>query len=130
MSDDRLFTGPRRFVWTATLLVGVLLTGAAHAVFAQAVSIATITGRVADEQAASVAGAQIRVTGTETGAVYTATSNAEGLYTLPSVAIGAYTLEASGPWLPDIRTKRDPVARGRSRADQYRHEGRLGLRAH
>ena len=67
----------------------------APAVLAQAVSIASVNGRVADEQGASVAGAQIRMTGVETGSVSTAVNNADGVYTIPSLAIGAYTLQAT-----------------------------------
>jgi hypothetical protein len=77
-------------LWVAATLTAIVAC-------AQAVSVATVTGRVADEQGASVAGAKIRVTGTETGTVFTAVSNADGLYTLPSIPIGAYRLEATFP---------------------------------
>src|SRR4051812_21839088 len=62
---------------------------------AQAVSIASVTGRVVDDQGAVLAGARIRLAGTENGSVYTAVANGEGLYTIPNVPIGAYTLEAA-----------------------------------
>jgi hypothetical protein len=64
---------------------------------AQAVSIASVTGRVADEQGALVAGAAMKMTGVDTGAVYNAVSNADGIYTFPTLPIGAYTLEATVP---------------------------------
>ena len=40
-------------------------------------------------------GTQIRVTGTETGTVYNAVTNSDGQYSIPSLSIGAYTLEAT-----------------------------------
>src|SRR3954452_4768195 len=62
---------------------------------AQAVSSAAITGRIMDEQGAIVPSARIQLTGANTGVVYTAITNADGLYTIPNLPIGAYTLEAS-----------------------------------
>src|SRR5690348_1663168 len=70
----------------------VLLPAALHA---QAVSIASVTGRVIDEQGAVVSGAQIKMTGVDTGVVYTAVSNANGIYAFPSLPIGAYRLEST-----------------------------------
>jgi hypothetical protein len=64
---------------------------------AQAVSNATVTGRVIDEQGALLTGAQLKIIGTETGAVFTTVANADGLYTLPTLPIGAYRLEATFP---------------------------------
>ena len=68
---------------------------AAASLHGQAVSVATLTGRVVDEQNAIIAGAQIRITGVETGTVYNTLTNADGLYTVPSLPIGAYTLNAT-----------------------------------
>jgi len=82
-------------ILSGTLLLGVILLGTAAGLHAQAVSIASVTGRVADEQGALMAEAQIRMTGIETGASYTAVSNSDGMYTIPSLPIGAYTLEAT-----------------------------------
>ena len=67
------------------------------ALFAQAVSIASVTGRVTDEQNAVLAGTAIRLIGTNTGTVYNAVTNTEGIYTLPSIPIGEYRLEATSP---------------------------------
>ena len=61
----------------------------------QAVSVASVTGRVVDAQGAVLTGANIRLSGVETGSVYTAVANGEGLYTIPNVPIGTYTLEAA-----------------------------------
>ena len=78
-----------------TVLLAFVALVATPSLFAQAVSIASVTGRVTDEQGALVAGAQIRMTGVETGAVYNAVSNADGIYTFPSLPIGAYRLEST-----------------------------------
>jgi hypothetical protein len=67
------------------------------ALHAQAVSIATVTGHVTDDQGAVLAGAQIRFTGVDTGAVYNEVTNSEGIYTVPRLPIGAYTLQAKYP---------------------------------
>src|SRR5579871_4695714 len=73
-------------------LVALLLPAALHA---QAVSIASVTGRVIDEQGAVVSSAQIKMTGVDTGVVYSAISNADGIYAFPSLPIGAYRLEST-----------------------------------
>ncbi len=67
------------------------------ALHAQAVSIASVTGRVVDGQGALVTGAQLRMTGVDTGAVYNTVTNADGIYNFPSLPIGAYTLESTVP---------------------------------
>src|SRR5579884_2824292 len=64
---------------------------------AQAVSIATVTGRVTDQGGAALSGAQIKIIGVETGTSRETTTNAEGLYTVPNLPIGAYTLQVTAP---------------------------------
>src|SRR5205814_5780219 len=44
-----------------------------------------------------VAGARIQIGGVDTGTVYHALSNADGIYTIPNLPIGAYTLQAAVP---------------------------------
>jgi carboxypeptidase family protein len=80
-----------------SLLLTFVPLGDAPPLQAQAVSIATVTGRVMDEQGALVSGAQIRMTGVDTGTVYNAVTNADGIYTIPSLPIGAYTLQSIVP---------------------------------
>jgi hypothetical protein len=77
--------------------VALMALGCVTTLSAQAVSIASITGRVVDEQGAILPGTSIKLTGTETGVVYNAIANSEGIYTIPSVPIGVYQLEASAP---------------------------------
>ncbi len=92
MSETRKL---RTMISAASLLL--TLVASAPAVYAQAVSIAAVTGRVTDEQGALVAGAQIQIAGVNTGSVYHAVSNADGIYTIPNLPIGAYTLQAMVP---------------------------------
>ena len=81
----------RRFAVCSFLLA----LSAAQSLYAQAVSIATVSGRVTDEQGAILIGAQIRLTALDTGTTYNAVTNADGLYSVPSLPIGPYTLQAT-----------------------------------
>src|SRR5215831_17592027 len=81
----------------SSLLLCFLELAPVRGLNAQAVSIATLTGRVTDEQGALVPGAQIRMTAVDTGVVFNAVANTDGIYTIPSLPIGAYTLQASSP---------------------------------
>ncbi|MFN7925535.1 MAG: carboxypeptidase regulatory-like domain-containing protein [Bryobacteraceae bacterium] len=71
------------------------VSGLGSSLYAQAVSNASITGHVTDEQNAALPGAQVKLRGAENGVVHNAVSNAEGIFTIPGVAIGLYTLEAT-----------------------------------
>src|SRR6266567_847176 len=86
-----------RTVTSASVLLTFIVLGNTPAVYAQAVSIASVTGRVVDEQGAVVTGAQIRMIGVETGGVSNAVTNSDGIYTIPSLPIGAYKLESTVP---------------------------------
>ena len=79
----------------AGVLLALAVLGTAPPMHGQAVSVASVTGRVTDEQGAIVAGAQIRMNGIETGTLFRAVTNAEGLYTIPSLPIGSYSLEST-----------------------------------
>ena len=79
------------------LLFCLLVMATVRTVNAQAVSNATVTGRVVDEQGAVVIGAQIRMTAVSTGATFNVVTNTEGIYTLPNLPIGEYTLQATFP---------------------------------
>src|ERR1035438_696124 len=82
-------------VTVSSVLVTLAVLGNVPALDAQAVSNASVTGRVLDEQGALVAGAQIKMAGVDTGAVYNAVTNSDGIYNIPSLPIGAYTLEST-----------------------------------
>ena len=62
---------------------------------AQAVSIASVTGRVVDPSGAVVVGAQLKMTDVDTNEVHVTATGADGLYSFPSLAIGPYTLDVS-----------------------------------
>jgi Carboxypeptidase regulatory-like domain/TonB dependent receptor len=68
---------------------------AATVVWAQAISTSQIRGTIQDASGAAVAGAQIKLTETATGAVRTATSGTDGDYSLPDLPIGPYQLEVT-----------------------------------
>lgn len=53
---------------------------------------ASITGHITDPSGAAVVGANIEVTATTTGAVYTAGSDSAGIYQIPFVPVGNYVL--------------------------------------
>src|SRR5262249_21751464 len=87
----------RRGISAGSLLLVLVVLAGALPMFGQAVSIATVTGRVTDEQGALVTGAQIKMTGLDTGVVFSAVTNADGIYTIPNLPIGAFTLQANFP---------------------------------
>jgi hypothetical protein len=87
----------RSVIAVSSLLLTFVMLGTARALHAQAVSIATVTGRVTDQQGALLVGAEIKVTGVDTGTVHKAATNADGIYTITSLRIGAYTLQAAAP---------------------------------
>ncbi len=73
------------------VVVCLLMLFGSAAVFAQATS--QISGTVTDASGAVVAGAQITATQTSTGITRTTTSDAGGVFTLPSLPLGPYQLE-------------------------------------
>ena len=73
----------------------LVLFFAATVVWAQAISTSQIRGTIQDASGAAVAGAQIKLTQTATGAVRTATSGTDGSYSLPELPIGSYQLEVT-----------------------------------
>jgi Carboxypeptidase regulatory-like domain len=73
------------------VVLSVLFWGCCAGVFAQATS--QISGTVKDASGAVVAGAQVTVTQTDTGVTRTATSDANGVYALPSLPLGPYKME-------------------------------------
>jgi hypothetical protein len=72
----------------------LLLAAISELAFGQG-STAQITGTIRDTTGAVIAGAEIKVTQTATGAVRTALTGEDGSYTLPNLPIGPYLLEVS-----------------------------------
>jgi hypothetical protein len=60
--------------------------------FGQAASVSQIRGVIQDSTGASIPGAEVKATHTETGAIRTVTSDAAGNYVLPNLPIGSYQL--------------------------------------
>jgi Carboxypeptidase regulatory-like domain len=85
----------RKFVAISSLLLTFLVLADAPGLYGQAVSNATVTGRVTDQQGALVPGAEIKITGVDTGTTRDAVTNGEGIYTVPSLPIGAYTFQVT-----------------------------------
>lgn len=67
----------------------------ATALSAQVISTSQIRGTVQDASGAEVAGAQVKLTNTGTGAVRTATTAADGSYSLPDLTVGSYELDVT-----------------------------------
>lgn len=87
----------KRNLITFVCVVGILLASTTGRVFAQAVANSQITGTVSDSQGAMIPGANITATQVETGNSRTATSSPEGVYTLPGLPAGPYTLQVTAP---------------------------------
>lgn len=77
---------------TARLLVVVLFLGAWVAP-ARAQTQGGISGLVTDSSAAPIAGADVTVTNTATGGTRKTTTNADGLYSFPSLPPGVYIVK-------------------------------------
>ena len=87
----------RRLFRIASVLLAIFVIPTGVKIHAQAVSIASVTGRVTDPSGAVVSGAQVKITALSTNTVSTAMTGADGLYNFPSLQIGAYTLEVTAP---------------------------------
>ena len=62
---------------------------------AQTISTSRIRGTIQDPSGGAVAGAEVKLTQSATGAVRTATSGADGDYTLTDLSVGTYQLEVA-----------------------------------
>src|SRR5437899_2885168 len=62
--------------------------------FAQVETTTSITGTVTDQQGAVFAGAAVRLTNQNTGAVRETSTNADGVYSFQSLPAGTYTVSA------------------------------------
>ncbi len=89
---------PRRTGLLRLLALAILLNLllAAH-VFGQATTFGNIAGRVSDPSGASVPGAVVKVTNTETGISREAQTDANGDYAIRSINPGTYNIEVTAP---------------------------------
>src|SRR5579884_3253876 len=63
--------------------------------YSQAVAIAEVDGNVQDPSGATVAGAQVKITNTDTQQVRQTTTDSDGRYQLPNLPVGNYQLEVT-----------------------------------
>ncbi len=91
---------------TSTLLIMAALLGVAgpSAVYAQTAA-ATLSGTVTDSSGAVVPGVTVTVTNTATGLKQTATGNRGGLFTIPLLPPGDYTLSAQHPGFAPVEMR-------------------------
>ena len=87
----------KRQIWIS-MLAGLLFSGVTCTVWAQ--STAQINGSVRDQSGALLPGAEITVTQTDTGLTRNVLTNETGSYTLTSLPVGPYRLEATLPFDP------------------------------
>lgn len=78
------------------LAIIVLLVGV-PTLSSQAVSIASVSGRVTDTSGAVLPGAQITMTAVDTNVTRAAVADANGNYDFPSLPIGPYTMRIAAP---------------------------------
>ncbi|MCZ2077178.1 MAG: carboxypeptidase regulatory-like domain-containing protein [Bryobacteraceae bacterium] len=83
---------------TATILVLLALCATAPA----QTTFATITGTVTDASGAIVPDAKVTVRHIATGIESAAASNAEGMYTIPQLREGGYTVQTGKPGFRDF----------------------------
>src|SRR5579872_39723 len=72
----------------------------------------SISGTVADPQGAVVSGAQVKATQTDTGAVYTTTSDSSGLFRFNLIPAGTYKVEISAQGFKTTVQNNVPVSPG------------------
>ena len=78
-----------------SIRLSICFLAIAWAAWPQAVSTSQVSGTVQDPTGAAIAGAQVRMIQTDTGAVRTAVTGPDGSYLFPSLVIGPYRLEVS-----------------------------------
>jgi hypothetical protein len=93
--QERRWGGPGSVVRRGLEALVVLLVFASIASAQQAISTGTITGVVLDEQGLPVPGALIEVTNTQTREQRSTTSNNTGIFNVPALVIGRYTVRVT-----------------------------------
>ena len=89
-----------RFGAGLKLLLAVLLTSSSSVV-AQTVS-GTVTGTVSDSSGAVIPGVAVRVTNNNTSEVRTTVSNSSGLFSIPALPPGPYTVDAGAKGFQEV----------------------------
>ena len=86
----------RSISFAVVLLLFVAMLGSLAPLSAQEIT-AAIVGTVTDPSGAPINGAGVTATDTERGTVWTAKTNDAGVYNLPRVPVGSYTVQVSAP---------------------------------
>jgi hypothetical protein len=81
----------------AIVVAALFLLGAAPNLSGQTAGSASVQGTVTDPTGASVPGAQVTLTNTETGQSRTTVTDSAGLYSLPNVPVGPYKFNIAAP---------------------------------
>ena len=85
-----------RTIWAGktirTLTIAVAAIAASPIIYAQNSNSAEVKGTVTDSTSAVIPGATVRLTNIQTGIATTTITNGDGLYDIPSVELGNYTL--------------------------------------
>lgn len=110
-----------RAFWVGTLL-GTSLYGMPAVAWAQSAS-ATVAGTVRDSSGQAIAGATVRLNGTETGSAREATSGAAGQYEFGGLpASSRQTVQVDSPGFRSVRRALDPLTAGERRLVDLRLE--------
>jgi len=83
---------PGRWCWGAGLLLVGFAIFSSTSLKAQEVT-AAITGRITDPSGAAIPGAKVTATDTQRGTNWPTVTNGDGVYNLPRVPVGTYTLK-------------------------------------
>src|SRR5437868_10199262 len=93
----------RSISFAVVLLLFVAIVGSLAPLSAQEIT-AAIVGTVTDPSGAPISGAGVTATDTERGTVWTAKTNDAGVYNLPRVTVGRYTVQVSTPGSQTVAT--------------------------
>jgi outer membrane receptor protein involved in Fe transport len=77
------------------VLLAVAMSAAPSSLFAQGSTTQTLSGTIVDTTGAVIPGADVSAKHNGTGVVNTAVSNSEGLFSIPSLPIGTYTVSVT-----------------------------------
>src|SRR5215831_5315836 len=78
-------------------VVSLTITLVSNAVNAQSVNVSQVTGVIRDSTGASIPGATVTITKTDTGLERSVISEEDGAYSIPGLPVGPYSLKVSLP---------------------------------
>jgi hypothetical protein len=93
-------------LWILCIVFAALAaTSGSVGLSAQTTGAGSITGTITDPSQASVPGATVTITNTDTGVIHTTASNSDGVYAAPFLIPGHYTVSASGANFSKVEEK-------------------------